>query len=386
MTEENKVDNDELQNNGQDNGQNNDPSNDQSNEQPEEETLTAEKSSGRFFKRLIWLVILIAIVAAAYWGYTRFPALFSTDSEQVAERPRQDPVDARFSQLERSVANLEQQLQSTVQARELDKFSNTDQQLQRELTNLRQSLEDLRDDVRKTPAEKAAYWRLVEVKQTLSAAARMMWSQEDYKAALRLLKLADQQLVGIDSRDAIRTREKLAGDIERVNAIVEADNTDLALQLVGLQQRVADLPDKVNNNQQRLSSDTQAVSDDVNDWQTNLSANWQSFLDNFIRIQPVESDPEPLLNVTQRTAINERIQLTFTLAQQAAVKNNEQLWQRYLEQLSELILEVKGDKAATQDVVARVQALSREDFEQQSLDQLESLDFIAQTIEQGDAS
>ncbi|WP_417442850.1 uroporphyrinogen-III C-methyltransferase [Idiomarina abyssalis] len=374
MTEENRVENDELQNN------------DQNNDQPEEETLTAEKSSGRFFKRLMWLVILVAIAAAAYWGYTRFPALFNADAEQVVEQPRQDPIDARFNQLERSVANLEQQLQSTVQARELDKFSNTDQQLQREFTNLRQSLEDLRDDVRKTPAEKAAYWRLVEIKQTLSAAARMMWSQEDYKAALRLLKLADQQLVGIDNRDAIRTREKLAGDIERVNAIVEADNTDLALQLVGLQQRVADLPDKVNNNQQRLSSDTQAVSDDVNDWQTNLSANWQSFLDNFIRIQPVESDPEPLLNVTQRTAINERIQLTFTLAQQAAVKNNEQLWQRYLEQLSELILEVKGDKAATQDVVSRIQALSREDFEEQSLDQLESLDFIAQTIEQGDAS
>ncbi|WP_417437524.1 uroporphyrinogen-III C-methyltransferase [Idiomarina abyssalis] len=374
MTEENRVENDELQNN------------DQNNDQPEEETLTAEKSSGRFFKRLMWLVILVAIAAAAYWGYTRFPALFNADAEQVVEQPRQDPIDARFNQLERSVANLEQQLQSTVQARELDKFSNTDQQLQREFTNLRQSLEDLRDDVRKTPAEKAAYWRLVEIKQTLSAAARMMWSQEDYKAALRLLKLADQQLVGIDNRDAIRTREKLAGDIERVNAIVEADNTDLALQLVGLQQRVADLPDKVNNNQQRLSSDTQAVSDDVNDWQTNLSANWQSFLDNFIRIQPVESDPEPLLNVTQRTAINERIQLTFTLAQQAAVKNNEQLWQRYLEQLSELILEVKGDKAATQDVVARIQALSREDFEERSLDQLESLDFIAQTIEQGDAS
>ncbi|WP_287817966.1 MULTISPECIES: uroporphyrinogen-III C-methyltransferase [Idiomarina] len=374
MTEENRVENDELQNN------------DQNNDQPEEETLTAEKSSGRFFKRLMWLVILVAIAAAAYWGYTRFPAIFNADAEQVVEQPRQDPIDARFNQLERSVANLEQQLQSTVQARELDKFSNTDQQLQREFTNLRQSLEDLRDDVRKTPAEKAAYWRLVEIKQTLSAAARMMWSQEDYKAALRLLKLADQQLVGIDNRDAIRTREKLAGDIERVNAIVEADNTDLALQLVGLQQRVADLPDKVNNNQQRLSSDTQAVSDDVNDWQTNLSANWQSFLDNFIRIQPVESDPEPLLNVTQRTAINERIQLTFTLAQQAAVKNNEQLWQRYLEQLSELILEVKGDKAATQDVVSRIQALSREDFEEQSLDQLESLDFIAQTIEQGDAS
>ena len=378
MTEENKVDNEELQNNGH--------NNDQSNDQPEEETITAQKSSGRFFKRLIWLIILIAIVAAAYWGYTRFPALFNSDPKPVAEQQKEDPVETRFNQLERSLASLEQQLQSTVQARELDKFSNTDQQLQRKLTNLRQSLEDLRNDMRKTPAEKAAYWRLVEVKQTLSAAARMMWSQNDYPAALQLLRLADQQLIGIDSRDAIRTREKLAGDIERVNAVVKADNTDLALQLAGLQQRVSDLPDKVNNNQQQLSSETQDVSADAGDWQTNLNANWQSFLDNFIRIQPAESDPEPLLNNTQRTAINERIQLIFTLAQQAAVKNNEALWQRYLQQLSELILQVKGDKAATQDVISRIQSLSTEDFEQQSLERLESLDFIAQAIEQGDAS
>lgn len=371
MTEENKVDNEELKDNDQ---------------LAEEETITAEKSSGRFFKRLLWLIVLVAIVVAAYWGYTRFPALFNSAPEAVAEQPKEDPVERRFNQLERSVANLEQQLQNTVRARELDKLSNTDQQLQRELTNLRQSIEELRDDMRKTPAEKAAYWRLVEIKQTLSSAARMMWVQDDYKAALQLLRLADQQLAGIDSRDAIRTREKLAGDIERVNAVVKADKTDLALKLVGLQQRVSDLPDKVSNNQQRLSSDTQDVSGDVADWQTNLNTNWQSFLDNFIRIQPVESDPEPLLSATQRAAINERIQLIFTLAQQAAVENNEALWRRYLQQLSGLILQVKGDKPASRDVVSRLQSLSRESFEQQSPEELESLDFIVQAIEQGEAS
>lgn len=375
MTEENKLENEQVQNTEQN-----------SEQSPEEETVTAEKSSKRFSRRLVWLIAVIAIVAAAYWGYTRFPDLFKANSEQVSEQPQEDPVETRFKQLERSVGNLEQQLQNTVQSRELDKLSNTDQQLQRELTSLRQSLEDIRDDMRKTPAEKAAYWRLLEIKQTLSAAARMMWSQDDHQSALQLLKLADQQLSGIDSRNAIRTREKLAGDIERMNAVVKADNTDLALQLVGLQQRVSDLPDEVNSNQQRLSSNTQNVSGDVNDWQTNLSANWQSFLDNFIRIQPVESDPEPLLSATQRTAINERIQLLFTLAQQAAVKNNDELWQRYLQQLSELIAQVKGDGAASQDIISRIQSLGQADFEQQSIKRLESLDFIAQAIEQGDAS
>ncbi|MDV6316548.1 uroporphyrinogen-III C-methyltransferase [Idiomarina sp. HP20-50] len=375
MTEENKVENEALQNSEQGNEQS-----------ATDETVTAEKSSGRFFKRLVWLAVLIIIVIAAYFGYTRFPALFDFGSEQTIEQPKENPVETRFNQLERSVANLEQQLQNTVRARELNKLSNTDQQLQSEIERLRQRIEDLRSDLQKTPAEKAAYWRLLEVKQTISAAARVMWSQDNFKTALQLLKLADQQLAGIDSRDAIRTREKLAGDIERVNAIVKADNTNLALKLVGLQQRVADLPDKVNSEQQRLSSETQNVSEDVTDWQTNLNANWQSFLDNFIRIQPVESDPEPLLSGIQRAAINERIQLVFTLAQQAAVKNNEALWQRYLQQLPGLILQVKGDKPATQDVISRIKTLSQEDVKQQRIEQLESLDFIAQAIEQGEAS
>ena len=100
----------------------------------------------------------------------------------------------------------------------------------------------------------------------------------------------------------------------------------------------------------------------------------------------MDSDPKPLPSATQRTAINERIQLLFTLAQQAAVQNNDELWQRYLDQLSKLIAQVKGDGAASQDIISRIQSLGQEDFEQQSIEQLESLDFIAQAIEQGDAS
>jgi len=60
------------------------------------------------------------------------------------------------------------------------------------------------------------------------------------------------------------------------------------------------------------------------------------------------------------------------------------LWQSYLDQLSKLIAQVKGDGAASQDIISRIQSLGQEDFEQQSIEQLESLDFIAQAIEQGD--
>lgn len=370
MTEEKNVENDALQ------------ADNQSSDDTANESVNAPKSNKRFAKRFAWFVVLIAVVIAAYWGYTQFPSLFDTQ-----EQPTQiDPVEARLEQLDRSVARIEQQAQNAVQPRDLDKMSHTDQELKGALNRLRTNLDDLRQTVQQTPAEKAAYWRLIEIKQTLAAAARMMWSQEDDEAALQLLKLADKQLVGIDSRVAIRAREKLAIDIERVKRITKANQTDLALQLVGLQQRIEQLPDNIKSHQQRLSSGEQTVSDDLDDWQTNLASNWQSFLDNFIRIQSVESAPEPLLAATQRLAINQRIQLIFTLAQQAAVKNNDALWQRYLEQLAALIVQVKGEQSAATDVVERLQQLAQKRLDQPRVKQLESLSYIAQAIEQGDAS
>lgn len=373
MTEDKNIENDELQ-----------ADSSQPSDNAADASIDAPKSNRRFAKRFAWFVALIAVVIAAYWGYTQVPSLFGTQ-KQTAQTDI-DPVEARLEQLDRSVARIEQHVQNAAQQRDLDKLSHTDQELKSALNRLRSNLDDLRHTVQQTPAEKAAYWRLIEVKQTLAAAARMMWSLDDNPAALQLLQLADKQLVGIDSRVAIRVREKLAADIERVKRIAKANYTDLALQLVGLQQRVKQLPDTINNNPQRLSSGKQTVSDDLNDWQTNLSSNWQSFLDNFIRVQSVESAPEPLLSATQRIAINQRIQLIFTLAQQAAVKNNNALWQRYLAQLSTLIVQVKGDQSAATDVVNRLQELAQKRLNQPKVKQLESLSFIAQAIEQGDAS
>lgn len=373
MTEDKNIENDELQ-----------ADSSQPSDNATDATVDAPKSNKRFAKRFAWLVVLIAVVIAGYWGYTQFPALF--DTQEQPQQTETDPVKARLDQLDRSVARIDQHLQNAVTPRDLDKMSHTDQELKSALNHLRSNLDDLRQTVQQTPAEKAAYWRLIEVKQTLAAAARMMWSLEDNPAALQLLQLADKQLVGIDNRVAIRVREKLAADIERVKRITNANHTDLALQLVGLQQRIKQLPDTVSNNPQRLSSGKQTVSDDLNDWQTNLSSNWQSFLDNFIRVQSVESAPEPLLSATQRIAINQRIQLIFTLAQQAAVKNNTALWQRYLAQLSALIVQVKGDQSAASDVVSRLQELAQKRLNQPKVKQLESLNFISQAIEQGDAS
>jgi len=364
-------------------------------EQEKDEVVTAKKSSRRFFKRLLWLVILIAIVAAAYYGYTRFPGLLSADDDQQVtsseQQPaktepekKQDPLETRLQQLEQSLTSFEQQLQETPNSQDLNKLSNSAQQLRQDYVALRSDLESLRDEVRQSPADRAAHWRLLEVKQMLATAARMLWVQEDYDLAGKLLRLADNQLSGMDSREALRTRELLAKDIEKVSALSSVDNTDVVMTLIGLQDRISKLPDNINNEYSIESENSESTATGDN-WQANLKSNWNDFLDNFIRIQPVEADPEPLLNKSHRAAINARISLTFTLAQDAALKGNNELLKRYVNQLPQLIMLVKGDNAATSDVVERLKSLEQTPKTRSTVDSLESLDFISRAIEQGDA-
>ena len=363
-------------------------------ETEKDETVTAKKSSRRFFKRLLWLIILIAIVAAVYYGYTRFPSLFSADdSNQVASSEQKsaqqapekiDPLENRLQQLEQSLANFERQLQETPNSQDLNKLSSSAQQLREDYLALRSGLESLRDEVRQSPADRAAHWRLLEVKQMLATAARLLWVQEDYELAGKLLRLADDQLSGMDSREALRTRELLAKDIEKVAALSSTNNTDLVMTLIGLQDRVDSLPDTINN-EYRIEADNNENTATGNNWQANLESNWNDFLDNFIRIQPVESDPEPLLNKAHRAAINARISLTFTLAQDAALKGNDELFERYISQLPTLISQVKGDSAAIRDVLTRLESLEKAPKTRSTVESLESLDFISRAIEQGDA-
>lgn len=218
----------------------------------------------------------------------------------------------------------------------------------------------------------------------LATAARMLWVQEDYELAGKLLRLADNQLSGMDSREALRTRELLAKDIEKVSALSSVNNTDAVMTLIGLQDRLSQLPDNINN-EYSIEGENSESSATGDNWQAHLESNWNDFLDNFIRIQPVEADPEPLLNKSHRAAINARISLTFTLAQDAALKGNNALFRQYIKQLPQLITLVKGDNASTNDVIERLKSLAETPEAHSTVDTLESLDFISLEIEQGDA-
>lgn len=357
------------------------------------------KRKGGAFKRLFWYVVLVIIIATIAWlvvekPYQQLDLDFSqaSDSETVqqVDDTAAQQAGRRFSDLEKTVTALERQL-SALRA-DVNAIETTEQDTatQRRLSELASALDRQRQELnqlsRQLPQQQAAQitqWRLFEAKQTVSAAARLIWGAEDYAAALKLLQIADSQLAGIETASAMQIRQLLASDIARVESTLDSQNHQLALSLAGLQQRIADLPDQVEDRSVNNNESTQQVSSNPDDWRSNLSANWDQFLNTFIRIQPSTSNAEPLLTESQRSAMTLRLELLLTMAQHAVIKGNSTLWRTHIDNALPLIEALKGNNDAANDVVQRLRALRNMSITRVELTELQSLDALSQAVSQG---
>lgn len=356
---------------------------------------------GSPLKRAFWYLVLVIIIATVAWlvmekPYKNFNFNLLGDStsgspeRQVSPPPPSFDAEAEVAQLRARISELQQSLHGIENAMaassEAEDTKRLEQQINQLVIALRQQQQQLNELSLQLPQkqlEKMQEWRLFEAKQTVSAAARLLWGAEDYKAALSLLKIADTQLAGLESANAIQIRQLLASDIARVESAVATRSNDVALRLAGLQQRISDLPHRMDENTLAAPSNSNTTNSTSTDWRTNLSNNWDQFLTTFIRIQPTNNNAEPLLTQSQRQAMSTRLDLLLTMAQHAALKEDDTLWRTYVEQSIALVKALKGEGEAVDDVIARLQDLLLHESSLQVVRQLESLDALAQAVDQG---
>lgn len=361
------------------------------------------KRTGGRIKRIFWYLVLVIIIATIAWIIVEKPYQqlnLDFGSSQAKTKTDTSGDEASVFNAEQEVEKLSQQLETienqlTAIKRTKDQSSSAkeqdiqrlEQQLSQMQRNIEQQDEQLTKLSRQLPEqqfEQVSEWRLFEAKQTVSAAARLLWAAEDYPAALQLLELADKQLAGIESATAMQIRQQLAEDIARVEALVDNQADKLVLSIAGLQQRLNDLPDRVDEKQLNTEGgSSQDLSGDANDWRTNLEKNWDDFLNTFIRIQPATNDPEPLLTNSQREAMTLRMNLLLTMAQHAALTRNDKLWRTNIDQALVLITELKGESKASKDISSRLTELRDAPMNQRRLEQLQALDALAKATAQG---
>ncbi|MGX5914919.1 uroporphyrinogen-III C-methyltransferase [Aliidiomarina sp. Khilg15.8] len=341
----------------------------------------AKGGGGRWLSGLIifLLVISVAILAAGgYWVWQQQQVIQQQTNTQLEELSQRITESTRaYEELEQSVfADMEAQMnrrfdrlrdERTQEARQAREESRRERAaMQNDMNEYRQQLEEVRNQLDTSNLRLSQDMYVVEARDLVVAAGRRLWFDFDKASAIQLLQRAAEVLDRTQQSHLIPIRQQLANDIELLQGIDDIDVEGLALQLSALRTQVRDLP----MDRQRLSADTTSeeaegdVSSSFADWRSNLAKAWQSFTDDFVRVQRTEELPQMQLGAEQRYLLRTQIDLQLQIAQQAMLQHQQINFEQALEQAIEWIeAYYDTDTTATQQSLSQLRNLSEQTLE-----------------------
>lgn len=174
-------------------------------------------------------------------------------------------------------------------------------------------------------------WLIHEAEYLVRVAARTMWLEQDTKAAIGLLRDADNRLQTLNQPKFLPVRSLINEDIEALALMPRLQNQEAILTLMALNKQVPNLEfagvnlAEVLNDKEDLS-----LSEDVSDWQENLAKTWQKFLNDFITVRRRSGMVEPLMAPEQQQHLKQNLSLKLQLVQWAASEQKSEVYQQTL--------------------------------------------------------
>ena len=188
-----------------------------------------------------------------------------------------------------------------------------------------------------------------------------LWAEKDYQGASAVLKRLDELLS--EHPGTIEVRQAIMQDIQTLDSLKPVATEAIYLQLNSVINRIDELVfNAVNLPEETLVIDEHALSEDINDWQQNISNSWNKIVDSFITIRRHEGIAiEPLLTDQERNLINQRIKLNIAQAQDALLSKQASIYFSALSEAKRLISEYfKQDDDATKSVLNTLSKLEKE--------------------------
>ena len=188
-----------------------------------------------------------------------------------------------------------------------------------------------------------------------------LWAEKDYQGASAVLKRLDGLLS--EYPGTIEVRQAIMQDIQTLDSLKPVATEAIYLQLNSVLNRIDELVfNAVNLPEETLVIDENALSEDINDWQQNISNSWNKIVDSFITIRRHEGIAiEPLLTDQERNLINQRIKLNIAQAQDALLSKQASIYFSALNEAKRLISEYfKQDDDATKSVLNTLSKLEKE--------------------------
>jgi len=222
---------------------------------------------------------------------------------------------------------LQQQSRVSSQSQQSAKQSHLDSDTQ--ITLLTAQVNQLEQQVsQRQPSD----WLIHEAEYLVRIAARTMWLERDTKAAISLLRDADNRLKELDQPKFLPVRALINEDIETLALMPTLNNQEAVLTLMALNKQIHTLELSGVNLTEALddSKEDFVLSDDLNDWQENLAKTWQKFLNDFITVRRRTGMVEPLMTPDQQQHLKQNLSLKVQLVQWAASEQKEDIYQQTL--------------------------------------------------------
>ncbi|TMP03015.1 uroporphyrinogen-III synthase [Pseudoalteromonas sp. S3178] len=315
---------------------------------------TANKSNNTKQKisKVAVLALIISLIVASGVGYEFYQKLNAGKAQNIAvnELNEQNKLLAQELQaLKSAQSNLQQALfnsEQKITTALSESAANNQQQLKAALQQAQQQGASL------NPQEVTSLQRMAEFK---------LWAEKDYQGTRAVLKRLDALLS--EHPGTVEVRQAIMQDIQMLDSLKPIATEAIYLQLSSVLTSVDDLAfNAVNVPSDTTEVDKNVLSEDISDWQQNLSNSWNKIVDSFITIRHHEGTAiEPLLTDQERHLINQRIKLNLTQAQDALMSKQASIYFNALGEAKRLVTEYfKQDDDATKAVLKALANLEKE--------------------------
>lgn len=302
------------------------------------------KTGGLWFLALLNFLIIVGLSAAAAWVWYNWQQGASTENDQITvlETELSNANDA-IASLERELNQSKESLKNNINDSVTELNTNFDSALNELFTMSAQNTDDtdlLKRKVSELSGRRPADWLLAEADYLVRMAGRKLWLEKDVSTAMLMLQAADARLADLADPSLFPVRKLIANDIQSLHQVSPVSTNSVALALNGMITQVDKLPlnaMKVQEFEQNPAATE--LSDDVADWQENLSKTWTAIVDDFIQIDFSDQPILPYLSTKQKWLITEQLKLALAQAQSAALSERNTLYQASLQQAMAIIVE-----------------------------------------------
>ncbi|MBF7073516.1 uroporphyrinogen-III C-methyltransferase [Glaciecola sp. MH2013] len=310
----------------------------------EEHDEKKTKTTALWFFVLLNLLLIIALCAGAAWVYYQWQQNTGSESDNlITLKTEVSNANAELEKLSRELNNANATLKNDI----ANAIASQQGQLSAELTNLKGQTENvsqetdiLKRKVSELSGRRPADWLLAEADYLVRMAGRKLYLEKDVSTAMLMLQAADARLADLADPSLFPVRKLIAADIQSLHQVNPVSSNSVALAINGMLVQVDQLSLKALEIPEFEENEAaNRLSDDLSDWQENLSKTWDAIVDDFIQVETSNEPILPYLSTKQRWLITEQLKLALAQAQSAALNEREILYQASIQQAMAIVVE-----------------------------------------------